>query len=553
MLTALVLFPILILGDQWHNHQIVELRHHEAKAAAGDRRRRGLVLALAWVFVRWPILMPLAIIGTLPFRIPLESGGETANLLVPLYVVIARAASSAAMFLPPPAREAAGRGGWRKRWPIFVVLYAAAGALLGGLLQRPAGSLLLPRPLHPRLHPPARAPLGPPPARLRSSSWSRSRPSLFVADRQRRVRQPQPLLERGGDPLERIPHLLPRQLGLLGPEHLRPLPGAGPGRRHRGDALGPRAARLLAARRRGRWCSGSASPRPSASRASSPCSPASRCWRRCAGAGAGRSAVVLVGTVGAVARRDPGRRQVARPLALSNASTSTPAAAPTWSPAAPNSSPSGRSGATARAPSSTPTATTRQEKAPVTISHTEPVTVAAEQGLIGLVFYLGLIAIALWTLGAGLWARGARPPARRSPTPPAPRCSPPSSPCWSTRSPTPASSRTRSPGSSWPSELRWRPLRRIVAGRGRVARPRRRPPRPTAVGEPASRLVADVGIPAPPGDDRRRLHRGEHPLEADRGGAAAALHAPPHAPATTAPPRSSSPPSSRSRSSSASG
>jgi O-antigen ligase len=49
--------------------------------------------------------------------------------------------------------------------------------------------------------------------------------------------------------------------------------------------------------------------------------------------------------------------------------------------------------------------------APVSISHTEPVTVAAEQGLIGLVFYLGLIAIALWTLGAGLWARapGRRP------------------------------------------------------------------------------------------------------------------------------------------------
>ena len=27
MLTALVLFPILIVGDQWHNQQIVELRH----------------------------------------------------------------------------------------------------------------------------------------------------------------------------------------------------------------------------------------------------------------------------------------------------------------------------------------------------------------------------------------------------------------------------------------------------------------------------------------------------------------------------------------------
>ena len=33
MLTALVLFPLLILGDQWHANQIVELRHHQAKAA----------------------------------------------------------------------------------------------------------------------------------------------------------------------------------------------------------------------------------------------------------------------------------------------------------------------------------------------------------------------------------------------------------------------------------------------------------------------------------------------------------------------------------------
>ncbi|HET9154574.1 MAG TPA: O-antigen ligase family protein, partial [Solirubrobacterales bacterium] len=41
--------------------------------------------------------------------------------------------------------------------------------------------------------------------------------------------------------------------------------------------------------------------------------------------------------------------------------------------------------------------------APVTVSHTEPVTVAAEQGLIGLLVYLTLIAVALWTLGRGLW------------------------------------------------------------------------------------------------------------------------------------------------------
>jgi len=89
MLAALVLFPVLILGDQWHSHRIVELRHHEARAAVGIVVGAILVASLAWTFHRWPKLLPLAIIGLLPFRIPLESGGESANLLIPLYVVIA--------------------------------------------------------------------------------------------------------------------------------------------------------------------------------------------------------------------------------------------------------------------------------------------------------------------------------------------------------------------------------------------------------------------------------------------------------------------------------
>src|SRR6201992_118685 len=122
MLTALVLFPVLILGDQWHNHQIVELRHHEAKAAAAVIVGIVLVVALAWVFVRRPIRMPLSIIGTLPFRVPIESGGESANLLVPLYVVIG-AGVLAAMFLPPPAEKRKPK--WvAKTLAIFVMLYA---------------------------------------------------------------------------------------------------------------------------------------------------------------------------------------------------------------------------------------------------------------------------------------------------------------------------------------------------------------------------------------------------------------------------------------------
>jgi putative inorganic carbon (hco3(-)) transporter len=122
MLVALVLFPLLIVGDQWHNHQIVELRHHEAKAAVAIVVGVVLVVGLAWVFRRWPVLMPLAIIFTLPFRIPLESGGETANLLVPLYVVIG-AGVLASVFLPPPAEPRRPR--WvAKTLAIFVVLYA---------------------------------------------------------------------------------------------------------------------------------------------------------------------------------------------------------------------------------------------------------------------------------------------------------------------------------------------------------------------------------------------------------------------------------------------
>ena len=44
------------------------------------------------------------------------------------------------------------------------------------------------------------------------------------------------------------------------------------------------------------------------------------------------------------------------------------------------------------------------KKAPVSVSHTEPVTVAAEQGLIGLFAYGTLIVVALWTMASGLFA-----------------------------------------------------------------------------------------------------------------------------------------------------
>jgi O-antigen ligase len=89
MILAIALFPILILGDQWHTHQIADLREDTTRIVALLAVGAAVVGALAYAFRRWPRALPLAIVFALPFRIPLHAGGDTANLLVPLYLVIA--------------------------------------------------------------------------------------------------------------------------------------------------------------------------------------------------------------------------------------------------------------------------------------------------------------------------------------------------------------------------------------------------------------------------------------------------------------------------------
>src|SRR6266516_6289697 len=44
----------------------------------------------------------------------------------------------------------------------------------------------------------------------------------------------------------------------------------------------------------------------------------------------------------------------------------------------------------------------KTRKVPVSVSHTEPITVAAEQGMVGLLLYGSLVVVALWTMAAGL-------------------------------------------------------------------------------------------------------------------------------------------------------
>ena len=146
-------------------------------------------------------------------------------------------------------------------------------------------------------------------------------------------------------------------------------------------------------------------------------------------------------------RRPPRRRLLGEQLSRINIDTP---AAPTSSPAASTSSPSARSTATARAPSRAPTAnTSTPTRCPVSISHTEPITVAAEQGVVGLAAYArpaghGAMDDGRRRLAAvsGRYGPRSRRPAGSTAAGEAAPCSPRSSPCWCTRWRMPGSSRT---------------------------------------------------------------------------------------------------------------
>ncbi|HWB69841.1 MAG TPA: O-antigen ligase family protein [Solirubrobacterales bacterium] len=129
MLAALALFPLLILGDQWHSAQIADLRHHVSRLALLALLAALCSAALAVAFRRRFELLPLAIVAVLPFRVPLHAGGDTANLLVPLYLVIAGGVLATAWRDWGEARPRAVRDAGPRAWvprllAAALVLYA---------------------------------------------------------------------------------------------------------------------------------------------------------------------------------------------------------------------------------------------------------------------------------------------------------------------------------------------------------------------------------------------------------------------------------------------
>jgi O-antigen ligase len=89
---ALVLAPALLLAEIWSSPQLRVVHRHPLVAAVGVVIALAVLAAAATAFTRRPSLVaPLALLA-LPFRVPIESGGTTSNLLVPLYLVVAAAA-----------------------------------------------------------------------------------------------------------------------------------------------------------------------------------------------------------------------------------------------------------------------------------------------------------------------------------------------------------------------------------------------------------------------------------------------------------------------------
>jgi putative inorganic carbon (HCO3(-)) transporter len=87
LLVALALALALVAGQGWD--ELVDLRDSPAGFAAAIAGAAIVLAVLAGLMLRWPILLPLALIAALPFRIPIGAGGgEDVNLLVPLYAVL---------------------------------------------------------------------------------------------------------------------------------------------------------------------------------------------------------------------------------------------------------------------------------------------------------------------------------------------------------------------------------------------------------------------------------------------------------------------------------
>jgi O-antigen ligase len=111
MLAALALAPVILVAHIWDTDQVRPLRDDPGLLAAAVAGGVVAVGLLALLFARRPALLLPVAVAALPFRIPIASGGSTANLLVPLYLVVAGGTIAFALrLLRAPDERATGGG-----------------------------------------------------------------------------------------------------------------------------------------------------------------------------------------------------------------------------------------------------------------------------------------------------------------------------------------------------------------------------------------------------------------------------------------------------------
>jgi O-antigen ligase len=111
-IAALIVAPALLVGELWDNSSIQSLRDRPGLAAVAIVLAIAVVGGLAVVFVKRPQVFPVLAFAALPFRIPVDTGGgDSANLLVPLYAVVAAGVAAYAWTRLTQPRHAATRNG----------------------------------------------------------------------------------------------------------------------------------------------------------------------------------------------------------------------------------------------------------------------------------------------------------------------------------------------------------------------------------------------------------------------------------------------------------
>lgn len=92
MLGALALTPVLLVAEIWDSPQFETVRDRPMVSAVAAAIGLAALGGLAALMARRPWLLAGLAVAALPFRVPIESGGRTSNLLVPLYLVLAAGA-----------------------------------------------------------------------------------------------------------------------------------------------------------------------------------------------------------------------------------------------------------------------------------------------------------------------------------------------------------------------------------------------------------------------------------------------------------------------------